>query len=251
MTQFRPGRFEILPMVIKNLLIINVLVFLAQSTISKSTFNFEDVFALHTLQSKLFRPWQFFTYMFLHGGFPHILFNMIALWMFGATLESLWGPGRFLVFYIACGLGAALCHMGVLYFENEAMLAQLHAINSDGALQGFIEKYGDAYHVPYSIDGANQLAEALMNVGTLGASGAVFGCLAAFGYLFPNDYIYYNFLIPIKVKWFVLIYAGSELINAIQNSAGDNVAHVAHLGGALVGFLMVYYWKKSNHRGIY
>lgn len=252
MTQFRPGRFEILPMVIKNLLIINVLVFLAQSTLPRDAFNIEDTFALHTLQSHLFRPWQFITYMFLHGGFTHLLFNMLALWMFGATLESLWGPGRFLVFYIACGLGAALCHMGVLYFENETMLAQFHAIGSDeGALQAFIVKYGEDARVSFSYDGAILLKEAVLNVGTLGASGAVFGCLAAFGYLFPNDYIYWQFFIPIKVKWFVLIYAGSELINAIQNSAGDNVAHVAHLGGALVGFLMVYYWKKSNHRSIY
>lgn len=251
MTQFRPGRFEILPMVIKNLLIINVLVFLAQSTIPKETFNFDDLFALHTRQSPLFKPWQFFTYMFLHGGWDHVLGNMFALWMFGATLENLWGPGRFLVFYIACGLGAALCHMGVLYFENEAMLAQLHAINSDGALQSFIEKYGDAYHVPYSVDGARQLADALMDVGTLGASGAVFGCLAAFGYLFPNDYVYIYFLFPLKIKWFVLLYIGGELWVQIQHSAGDNVAHVAHLGGALVGFLLVYYWKKSNHRSIY
>lgn len=153
--------------------------------------------------------------------------------------------------YFVGGLGAALCHMGVLYFENEAMLAQLHSINSDGALQSFIEKYGDAYHVPYSVDGARQLADALMDVGTLGASGAVFGCLAAFGYLFPNDYVYIYFLFPLKIKWFVLLYIGGELWVQIQHSAGDNVAHVAHLGGALVGFLLVYYWKKSNHRSIY
>lgn len=233
MTQFRPGRFEILPMVVKNLIIINVLVFLAQSTLPKDAFNFDDVFALHTLQSKVFRPWQFFTYMFLHGGFWHLLFNMVALWMFGATLESLWGPGRFLVFYIACGLGAALCHMGVLFFENQPIVNEFNSLSAASQLQ-------------YS-----ENLNAILNTPTLGASGAVFGCLAAFGYLFPNDYIYYYFLVPIKVKWFVLIYAGSELINAIQNSAGDNVAHVAHLGGALVGFLMVYYWKKGNRRSIY
>lgn len=233
MTQFRPGRFEILPMVIKNLLIINVLVFLAQSTIPKETFNFESVFALHTLQSQLFKPWQFVTYLFLHGGVSHLFFNMLALWMFGATLENLWGPWRFLVFYIACGLGAALCHMGVLFFENQPIINEFNALSAASQLQ-----YSESIN-------------AILNTPTLGASGAVFGCLAAFGYLFPNDYIYWSFFIPIKVKWFVLIYAGSELINAIQNSAGDNVAHVAHLGGALVGFLLVYYWKKSNHRSIY
>jgi len=240
-----------LPMVIKNLLIINLLIYLAQYTIPETTFDFDRYFALHTWQSPLFKPWQFFTYMFLHGSWPHVLGNMFALWMFGSTLENLWGPKRFIIFYLVCGLGAALCHMTVLYFENNAMIAQLEAINSDGALQAFIAKYGQGYNIEYSAQGAMHLAGGLLNVGTLGASGAVVGCLAAFGYLFPNDYIYLNFLFPIQVKWAVLIYIGTELALQFQNSAGDSVAHIAHLGGALIGFLMVYFWKKNDRRSLY
>jgi len=231
MTQFRPGGFQILPMVVKNLLIINVLVYLAQSTL-KLPF-IEDTFALHTWQSPLFKPWQFITYMFLHHDWWHVLGNMFALWMFGSTLENLWGPQRFLIFFISCGLGAALCHMGVLYFENQSIINAYQSMNP--AMQ---QEYQDQlfYH---------------LNGNTTGASGAVFGCLAAFGYLFPNDYIYLNFLFPVKVKWFVTFYILSELVSQFHTSAGDNVAHMAHLGGALVGFLMVYYWKKNNRRSIY
>ena len=231
MTQFRPSGFQILPMVVKNLLIINVLVYLAQSTL-KLPF-IKDTFALHTWQSPLFKPWQFITYMFLHHDWWHVLGNMFALWMFGSTLENLWGPQRFLIFFISCGLGAALCHMGVLYFENQSIINDFQSMSP--AMQ---QQYQDRllYH---------------LNGNTTGASGAVFGCLAAFGYLFPNDYIYLNFLFPVKVKWFVTFYILSELVSQFHTSAGDNVAHVAHLGGALVGFLMVYYWKKNNRRSIY
>ena len=232
MTEFRPTRFEILPTVIKNLLIINGLVFLAQITIGKQI-NLEDMFALHTWQSQLFKPWQFFTHMFMHGNFYHILGNMFALWMFGSILENVWGPQRFLTFYIVCGLGAALCHMGVLYYEMQQTIRLFNGLSFEQQ---------QMYH-----DGLlNKVNEA-----TLGASGAVFGCLAAFGYLFPNTYIYVYYLIPLKAKWFVIIYAGIELTQAIQNSAGDNVAHVAHLGGALVGIILVYFWNKSNKKTFY
>jgi len=231
MTQFRPGGFQILPMVVKNLIIINILVYLAQSTLQLPFI--EDTFALHTWQSALFKPWQFITYMFLHHDWWHVLGNMFALWMFGSTLENLWGPQRFLIFFISCGLGAALCHMGVLYFENQSIIDHFQSMSP--AMQ---QEY------------QNQLLYYL-NGNTTGASGAVFGCLAAFGYLFPNDYIYLNFLFPVKVKWFVTIYILSELMSQFHTSAGDNVAHTAHLGGALVGFLMVYYWKKNNRRSIY
>ena len=232
MTQFRPGRFEILPMVIKNLLIINILIYLAQYTIPETTFNFNNVFALHTGQSDLFKPWQFFTYMFLHGGWYHVLGNMFALWMFGSTLENLWGPRRFLIFYIICGLGAALCHMAVLYYENESLIREFYSM--DPSLQ-------QQYH--------GNLVQ-ILNRSTKGASGAVFGCLAAFGYLFPNDYVYIYFF-PIKVKWFVVIYIGGELYLQFQNSAGDGIAHMAHLGGALIGFLMVYFSKQNDQRSLY
>ena len=232
MTEFRPTRFEILPTVIKNLLIINGLVFLAQITIGKQI-NIENTFALHTWQSPLFKPWQFFTHMFMHGDFSHILSNMFALWMFGSILENVWGPKRFLIFYIVCGLGAALCHMGVLYYQTEQAINLFNAATYENQLM-------------LREDIIIRLREA-----TLGASGAVFGCLAAFGYLFPNTFIYIYFMIPLKAKWFVMIYAGFELFQAVQNSAGDNVAHVAHLGGALVGIILVYFWNKTNKKKLY
>lgn len=232
MTQFRPSRFEILPSAIKNLLIINGLVFLAQISIGDK-FNVDDVFALHTWQSEYFKPWQFFTHLFMHGNFSHLLSNMFALWMFGSVLENVWGPKRFVIFYMVCGLGAALCHMGVLYYETEQAIKAFN-----------VASYQQQYLLQENI--AIKLREA-----TLGASGAVFGCLAAFGYLFPNTYIYIYFLLPLKAKWFVMIYAGFELVQAVENSAGDNVAHVAHLGGALVGIILVYYWNKTNKKTFY
>lgn len=234
MTEFRPGRFQILPAIVKNLLIINVLVFLAQNVFDDALgFSITDVFALHTWQSDLFQPWQFITHLFMHGSVGHIFGNMLALWMFGSVLENLWGPKRFLTFYLVCGLGAALCHMIVLYFENHQLLEQYNALSY-------------AAQQEYRIPVFRRLDEA-----TLGASGAVFGCLAAFGFLFPNTYIYLYFFVPIKAKWFVIMYAAFELVGAIQNSAGDNVAHIAHLGGALVGFILVYFWNKNNRRNFY
>ena len=258
MTEFRPGRFQILPTIIKNLIIINVLVFLAQITIGDGSSFIEDTFALHTWQSPLFEPWQLLTHMFLHGGFEHIFFNMFALWMFGSILENLWGPKRFLIFYLVCGLGAALCHLTVLYFETNAMISHYHALvaanGSDfEALRAFIEKYGAGAGQPLPI--APETATAVLNMNlnepTLGASGAIFGCLAAFGYLFPNTYIYLYFFLPIKAKWFVIGYAAFELYATVNSSAGDNIAHVAHLGGALVGIILVYFWNKNNRKTFY
>jgi len=276
MREFRPGRFQILPTIIKNLLIINVLVFLAQQAVEKSGDSnlLNDLFALHTWQSPLFKPWQFFTYLFMHGSWGHIFSNMFALWMFGAVLENLWGPKRFLTFYIVCGLGAALMHMIVLYFETNSLLHEYNALVQRfdfGNFQNFYTKHrlGDYYqntlqtvndwrdnlNSPAAAQQASVLVQQYMgariNEPTLGASGAVFGCLAAFGYLFPNTYIYIYFFLPLKAKWFVLIYAGFELVMSLQNSAGDNVAHFAHLGGAIFGLVLVYFWNKTNRRTFY
>ena len=243
MTDFRPTRFEILPTVIKNLIIINVLVFIAQIVIDKTmpTGTLEvgigpiaNTFALHTFQSELFKPWQLVTHIFMHGSLMHIFFNMYALWMFGSILENVWGPKRFITFYLVCGVGAALCHMAVMYIQIEQAIRHLSETGS-------------------YVDPAKWFAAmSSVNEATLGASGAVFGCLAAFGYLFPNTSLYIIFIpVPIKAKWLVLGYAVVELILAINNSAGDNVAHVAHLGGALVGFLLVFFWNKTNRKRFY
>lgn len=234
MADIRLRNFQAVPPVIKNLLIINVLVFFAQKTFSGGGyFDFEQIFALHDIHSVYFRPHQLITHMFLHGDFTHLFFNMFALWMFGSMLENVWGSKRFLIFYMASGLGAALLHMGVLYYQMEEVMEvfrQLPIAEQENL------RYKDNFKV---------------NVPTVGASGAVFGCLAAFGYLFPNSLLYVYFFFPIKAKWFVILYAAMELWLGVKNSAGDNVAHWAHLGGALVGFLLVWYWNRNNRRRFY
>ncbi|MCE3282441.1 MAG: rane protein of glp regulon GlpG [Chitinophagaceae bacterium] len=256
MTQFRPSRFEILPPVIKNLVIINGLMFLAQQTIKSTVFgSLEDIFALHTWQSDLFQPWQFITHMFMHdpNNWAHIIFNMFALWMFGSILENVWGQKRFLIFYFVAGLGAALAHMIALHFDSQVVIQQFQAIQTTTDAEYFIDKYWSrSFQLPPTWGEATQaVLNQHLNQPTVGASGAVFGCLAAFGYLFPNTYLYLYFLFPVKAKWFVLGYIALELFSTFRSSAGDNVAHLAHLGGALFGFLMVWTWNKRNRRNFY
>jgi membrane associated rhomboid family serine protease len=230
MSEFRPPGFSILPLVVKNLIIINGLIFLGQLTMQGMGSRWmEATFALHDVRSYYFRPHQLITYMFLHGGGWHIFMNMFAVWMFGSTLENMWGPKRFLVFYVLCGIGAGLLHLGVLYLDNNEWI---EVIQNSSRENEVINAYQN------------------LNQATLGASGAVFGCLAAFGYLFPNSMVYVYFF-PMRAKWFVLLYAGFELFSGLRNSAGDNVAHWAHLGGALVGFLLVLFWNRTNRRNFY
>lgn len=280
MTEFRPSRFEILPTIVKNLLIINGLVFLAQNTLSgpNGFFDFEAIFALHGWQSSLFRPWQLITHMFLHGDFGHILGNMFALWMFGSILENLWGTKRFLTFYLVCGLGAALIHLLFLSYEFIPLTNSYEAIfklhDSGGealnkAMISFIDKYNVRFENhqeiirnllinPADTESSTQMFESLtafyqrnLNTATIGASGAVFGVLAAFVYLFPNTYIYVYFLIPVKAKWIGLLYFTYELVFAVRNTAGDNVARWAHIGGAIVGLLIVMTWNKTKKKTFY
>lgn len=237
MTEFRPSGFQMIPPVIKNLIILNALVWLAQITFGNSGgFRMEDLFALHDIHSPLFKPHQLITYMFLHdpGSIFHLLFNMYALWMFGSVLENFWGSKRFLAFYIISGLGAAAFHLAILYYQNGQLLAEFNSLDQISQ-----QTYADNLH-------------AKINEATLGASGAVFGCLAAFGYLFPNStMIILPIPFPIKAKWFVLIYAGIELVSGIRSTAGDNVAHWAHLGGGLVGLILVIYWNRKNRSNFY
>jgi len=276
--QIRPGRFDVLPPVIKNLMIINGLVLLAQKT-SEMWGTEEwvtDYFALHNIESPLFRPHQLVTHLFMHGDFFHFLFNMFALWMFGNLLEKLWSAKRFLIFYFSCGFGAAALHLLTLSLEYSSLhgdaVAFLH--NSTPAeLADFLKSNPAIYHFYSSskiqvllnmwmdypkdiqlIDQAQKLVREYqnisLNVPTVGASGAVFGALAAFGFLFPNTYIYVYFFFPIKAKWFVILYAAAELWMGIRNSGG-NVAHFAHLGGALIGFLLVWSWNKNKRETLY
>ncbi len=280
MTEFRPSRFQILPTVVKNLLIINGLFFLAQNTIQGplSNFSFDDVLGLHAWQSTLFKPWQLVTHMFLHGNFMHILGNMFALWMFGSVLENLWGSKRFLIFYVICGLGAALIHLLFLSWElaplirDYANVYEMHAAGAEyqsDAMINFILKYHVGFQSttdlisymranPNNNELLNKVFENLteyyqnnLNTSTIGASGAIFGVLAAFVYLFPNTYLYIYFLIPVKAKWIGILYFGYELYYAFENSAGDHVARWAHIGGAIVGLLIVITWNKTNRKTLY
>jgi membrane associated rhomboid family serine protease len=234
MTDFRLGRSQVIPPVIKNLIIINVVVFLVQWTFeNRGSAWMENFFALHDIRSSFFKPHQIITYMFLHGGFMHIFWNMLILWMFGSILENYWGPKRFLTFYIVCGIGAALLHLLVVYHE---LTPTWQTINNYGLHDQDFLRF-------------NPKSE--LNTATLGASGAIFGCMVAFGLLFPNSLIYIYALIPIKAKWAVLAYVVYELFLGVQNSAGDNVAHWAHLGGGLVGLLLVFYWRKTDRKNFY
>ena len=234
MADIRMGSFQSMPPVVKNLLIINGLVFFAQTVFENSAaFSISNIFALHDIHSVYFKPHQLITHMFMHGDFWHLFFNMFALWMFGAMLENVWGSKKFLIFYMACGLGAAFLHLGVLYREMADVMAIFRQM-----------PVGQQEELLYS-------ERFKVNTPTVGASGAVFGCLAAFGYLFPNSLLYIYGLFPVKAKWFVIFYAAMELWLGVNNSAGDNVAHWAHLGGALVGFILVYVWNKTDRRRFY
>lgn len=203
MNQFQPNtRFSIFPPAIKYLLIANGIIFL----ITKSIFTDQwtsiggilaQNFALWSIESGYFMPWQLVTYMFLHGNVGHIFFNLFALWIFGQAIENLWGTRRFMVYYLLTGIGAALIHM-------------------------LVSNYFDY---------------------TIGASGAVFGILLAFGMMFPDRYIILLFPpIPIKAKYFVGIYGVMELLSGLSR-ADSGVAHFAHLGGLLVGFILIKVWK--------
>jgi membrane associated rhomboid family serine protease len=218
---FRPGRFQYLPPVIKNLIIINGLFWLAQITIGRDAIDMTGLFALHYYESEYYKPWQFLTYMFMHdpNSFFHILFNMFGLWMFGSTLENLWGSTRFIIFYLLCGLGAGFVHMGALWY--------------------------DFHKLPY---------ELLMNridIPTLGASGAVMGIFAAFGYTFPNsEMIILPIPFPIKAKYAMIGLVVLDIIGGISNDQ-SGVAHFAHVVGAVVGILILLIWNKNNRKTFY
>jgi len=229
-SEIRPGRFQVLPVVIKNLIIINALVWLAQITVGRDLLSIEDLFALHHFSSVHYHFWQFITYMFLHSSdsFFHILFNMFALWMFGSTLENLWGPAKFLSFYLVCGLGAGLTQAIALTYDN----SQYNAMFEAGQL------------------GAAELF-ALINVSTLGASGAVMGIFAAFAYTFPNSQmIILPIPFPIKAKWALLGLGILDVLGGIS-SESTGIAHFAHLGGAAVGIIIVMIWNKRNRSDFY
>lgn len=280
MTEIRPGRFQILPPVVKNLIIINAIMVFAQFVLGKYGIDMADYLGLHYWKSDLFKPWQFITHMFMHGSYQdingtitHIFFNMFTLWMFGNVLENVWGSQRFLIFYLVCGVGAAMLHLLVLSYGYSGLSSDVAAYQSAPSLESFLQFY-DAQGLsrfpeiqslksywqsnPESIEALNRSTSYInqfMNLkfdeATVGASGAVFGILFAFGYLFPNTLLYIYFLVPIKAKYVVGAFAVYELFGGISNSAGDNVAHFAHLGGMLVAFILLKVWNKNNRTNFY
>jgi membrane associated rhomboid family serine protease len=244
MNQYRPAGFGFLPPVVKNLLIINGLFFLT-TVVLGSTFhiNLSQYLGLHFPGGHDFGVWQLVTYMFMHADFYHILFNMFALWMFGNVLENVWGPKRFLNYYLVTGIGAGLVQWLVAFIRLQGILPEL----SPEEIQIV---YNEGYHVMQQ--GMNYQNEAMrtlnsiINTPTIGASGAVFGILLAFGMMFPNSLIYLYFAIPVKAKYFVIGYGAIELYMGFANNPSDNVAHFAHLGGMIFGFLLIMYWKKKG-----
>jgi membrane associated rhomboid family serine protease len=197
------NRLQQIPPVVLNLIIINVIVFAAQLLLD-SSLDITDLFALYPYNSGFFKPYQLVTHMFSHGGFLHIIFNMYALWMFGSVLEKVWGPKRFLIFYLICGLAA-----------------------------GFTQLF-------------------LSDSPAIGASGAIMGLLAGFAYLFPNtEFFIIPFPFPIKAKYMVAIYAAIDLFGGVNPGKSDNIAHYAHLGGLIMGFILVIIWNKTNKKTFY
>jgi membrane associated rhomboid family serine protease len=278
--QYKPTGFRLLPTVVKNLLILNGLMFLAQ-IVAETTLRvrLSDFLGLHYPLASDFKPWQFVTYMFLHGSFGHIFFNMFALWMFGYMLENIWGPRRFLIYYLVTGIGAGLFHYFFIFMEVNPLVSAINAVvadpsaesmlafaqshtfqigqNSGAILNQFRDFQVTVQELAFNPEnrealqsGVNFLVdyrEYVMNLpNVIGASGAVFGILLAFGMLFPNVRIYIYFLFPIKAKYFVILYGAAELIFGITGTA-DNIAHFAHLGGMLFGFFLIRYWKRKGN----
>lgn len=252
--------------VVKNLLLLNIVLALVQGF-----FNIDliDIGGLRYIHAETFRPYQFFTYMFIHAGFGHIFGNMLALFIFGPWLERTWGSQRFLIFYLVTGLGAGVLWSGINYIEtrkvqNDAMYYQVDPnpekfnqfiinhwyLNND--LERMIEQYAANPDNPQLEEESTYIVKTIYeqkaNIPMVGASGAIFGILMAFGLLFPNTTLMLLIPpIPIKAKYFVLLYGAYELYSVIQQAPGDNVAHYAHLGGMLIAFILVRVWSKKGY----
>ena len=231
---YRPGNFSELPEVVKNLLILNGLFFLATVSLNNLGIDLVKILGLHQFQSPDFRPHQLITHLFMHGNFTHLFFNMFALWMFGKILENVWGSKRFLIYYMITGIGAASIHL---------LISQYQIISISNQIPELVNLAIEGRYNP-SIPISKKLTQLIITP-TVGASGAVFGLLLAFGMLFPNALLYLYFAIPIKAKYFVIGYGLIELYAGISNNPADNVAHFAHLGGMIFGFFLIKYWKND------
>jgi len=260
-----------IPTVVKNILIINIILFVFSKILERGGVNLDltQYLGLYFFKSELFRPHQLITHMFMHANFTHLLFNMFAFWMFGRVLERVWGSKRFLVYFTITGLGAAFLHTFVNFISISKITTAVQDVLGNLTPETFDlfvtthfrEYYSQVYEFIngwYSSPGSSQfmiqaneyvgqLIEHRMNIPTVGASGAVFGVLLAFGMMFPNTQLMLLFPpIPIKAKYFVIGYGVIELFSAVLNQPGDNVAHFAHLGGMIFGYLLIKYWNKHG-----
>jgi membrane associated rhomboid family serine protease len=222
-----------IPPITKNLLIINLIAFFATFVLQLRGIDLADIGGLHFFLANDFHLYQLVTYLFLHANFMHILSNMFGLWMFGCVIENVWGPKKFLFYYISCGIGAGLLQE----------LAQLGSFYMTISAQDPSVSFGEIFAI------GHQLGQQLNAWTTIGASGAVYAVILAFGMTFPNERLFIiPFPFPIKAKWFVLFYVAIEFFSAL-GSSGDGVAHTAHLGGMLFGFLMIRYWNRHSSSG--
>ena len=232
-----------IPTVTKNLLAINVLMFLALLAGRKLGIDLNAILGLHFYMSQEFMPYQLFTYMFMHGDISHIIFNMFALFMFGRTLEYVWGAKRFLIYYIVAGVGAALIQEAVGAVRYYSLLSDISPADAVVVMENGLDALRQGKNF---INPSLAQLNLVVNATTVGASGAIYAILLAFGMLFPNERIFvFPIPVPIKAKFFVLGYAVIELYLGVSGSL-DGVAHFAHLGGMLFGLVLILYWRKNR-----
>ncbi|MDG1350490.1 MAG: rhomboid family intramembrane serine protease [Crocinitomicaceae bacterium] len=232
-----------LPQVTKNLLILNIMFFAASWFLGAQDINLISKFGAHYVNSPLFEPFQVVTHFFMHANFIHIFFNMWIFIMLGGYLEKIWGPKRFFIFYILCALGAFALFNVIGVYEIEALKTQIidqgHSIREINRLESFTNN-----------ELINQYL-VMINTPMVGASGAIFGVMAAFAILFPNTEFRLYFAIPIKAKWFVGAYFLFEVYQSYLNESGDSTAHLAHVGGAVVGAIIVLFWRKKDRNNFW
>lgn len=233
-----------LPTVTKNLLIINVLMFLATIVVQGRGIDLGDYLGLHFVLSGRFNAAQLITYMFMHGGFTHLFFNMFAVWMFGRILEQVWGPKRFLFYYLMCGIGAALIQEGV----NAAAYVMATEGLSPEAIDVVVREGSGVLQSQMNyVDPQMARLNITLNSQTVGASGAVYAILLGFGMIYPNQQMFiFPLPFPIKAKYLVMGYALIELLSGFANNPADNVANFAHLGGMIFGFILIIYWRRKD-----
>ncbi len=240
----RPTFLSSIPPVTKNLLVINILFLLATFALRNMGIDLSRFLGLHFPLSDSFQPAQIVTYMFMHANLSHLFFNMFALYMFGRVLESVWGPKRFLIYYLVTGIGAGLIHLIFSYIDYQSALSQMNTEQINLVFEKGAEAWREGKNF---VNPEMRKLNEVLNIPTVGASGAVFGILLGFGMLFPNTELMLLFPpIPIKAKYFVVIYGVMELFMGVANFSYDNVAHWAHLGGMVFGYFMIKYWKSKS-----